>query len=840
VKHLSGKIRPCAGVILTALMSTLSLTSQTLPSTLSLSATPSPLVLPGALALTATANQTPAAGGVPTGTITFSADGGNSLGTAALKILPATQGFPATPSVAPSSYGFLPVGVVGLNNLSQIPGTLVSADSGNGTVTLYQFPNPTAAPTTYQFTFGESDGATDTLATGYFLQPKSSGVLSFLVHQNSGGDTGNGDYYVFNGSTTATPEPALNAPTQTSAAGCACNNPDSEVIAIDDFDGDGYSDVGKLVVGTTTDAPVTGVALNDGATAPGSFQTVVNTVVFPNFIAAPLPTGFCPSAITTGNFTGSTGSQLAVLGSTSANCAAVQTTDPRSVVIYALSDENTALAVVKTTAVDATASGLAAADLNGDGKLDLVVAESTSNGVKVLLGNGDASFQAPSPLIGTLGTPISMALGDLNADGFPDLAVSLENNGGLAVLLNDGTGNFKTATQPFAMATAPAGIAIADVNGDGLADLALVLPGNPDSEVEGTMDVLINTASSQATLTLPNKPLPAGAHILTASYPGDLNFSKSGSPTVNETVQQTLPTVTWAASPPVVEGTPLTFTQPTASVPGAFSFNPAMGTTVPNVASLTVTATFIPTDTFDYAGAGSTQTIDVNLPPAVVTVSAPATTTPGQIPAINLTLNPFPDPVIVTVTLTFTPTPPNTVGDPMIVFSNNETTYTAPAIPANTPAAPLAITFQSGSTAGVITMTTKLTDTVTGANVTPASLVPTNITVPAAPPVISSGTLTRSGSSLQIAVSGLSSTRDMTQAEFNFTPVSGKSLATTQLTVPLTSAFQTWYQSTPSDAFGTTFTYTQPFTISGDASDIESVTVTLTNSQGVSEASTVQ
>jgi hypothetical protein len=140
----------------------------------------------------------------------------------------------------------------------------------------------------------------------------------------------------------------------------------------------------------------------------------------------------------------------------------------------------------------------------------------------------------------------------------------------------------------------------------------------------------------------------------------------------------------------------------------------------------------------------------------------------------------------------------------------------------------------------VITMTTKLTDTVTGANVTPASLVPTNITVPAAPPVISSGTLTRSGSSLQIAVSGLSSTRDMTQAEFNFTPVSGKSLATTQLTVPLTSAFQTWYQSTPSDAFGTTFTYTQPFTISGDASDIESVTVTLTNSQGVSEASTVQ
>jgi len=137
-------------------------------------------------------------------------------------------------------------------------------------------------------------------------------------------------------------------------------------------------------------------------------------------------------------------------------------------------------------------------------------------------------------------------------------------------------------------------------------------------------------------------------------------------------------------------------------------------------------------------------------------------------------------------------------------------------------------------------VTTKLTDTVTGADVTPASLVPVDITVPAVAPVISSGTLTGSGSSLQVTLTGFSSTRDMSQAEFHFNPVSGKSLATTELTVALTSAFQTWYQSTPSDAFGTTFTYTQPFTISGDAADVESVTVTLTNSQGMSEPSMVQ
>jgi hypothetical protein len=843
---LSGKVRCCAGVIIMTLMTTLPLASQTLlPSTLSLSATPSPLVLPGSLTLTSMANQAPVAGGVPFGTINFSYDGSKSLGAAALKILPPTQAFPSAASATLSTYGFAPVGIVSINGLSQVPGTLVGADATN-VVTLYRVANPIGTPAVYQYVFPQSSSSIDALAQGYFLKPKPSGTLSALVHQNSGSGPGNGAYSVFDGSVTAPVEGTLSTPV-TSLAGCACSDPDSETVAIDDFDGDGYSDVGKLV-GASTSAPVVGVTLNDGASNPGSFQTIINNVAFPTFIAAVLPAAFCPSAMATGNFTGSTGSQLAVLGKTTAggNCTAVLPTDPSSVLTCALAAQNTQLVLVKTTAVDATASGLAAADLNGDGKVDLIVAESTLNGVKVLLGNGDGTFMTPSALINTLGAPVSLVLADLNGDGSPDLAATLGSNGGLAILLNDGTGNLKSASQPFAIASTPVGLAATDLNGDGLADLAIVLPGViSTASIEGAIDVLINSAASQATLTIVDnpataQPLPAGSHTLTASFPGDTNFAATTSPTVNENVTQTVPTVTWMASSAAVEGTPLAFTQPSASVPGAFTFSPAMGTTVPNVQSLTVTATFTPADTFDYTTAGSTQVIEVNLPPAVVTISVPATITPGQNPDINLTLNPFPDPVTVTVTLSFAPSPPNTIGDPMIVFSNNETTFTAPTIAANTPAAPLSIAFQSGSTAGVITVTTKLTDTVTGANVTPASLAPEEITVPAAAPVISSGTLTRSGSSLQVALSGLSSTRDMSQAEFHFTPVSGKSLATNELTVQLTSAFQTWYQSTPSDAFGTTFTYTQPFTISGDAADVQSVTVTLTNSQGMSEPSTVQ
>jgi hypothetical protein len=93
---------------------------------------------------------------------------------------------------------------------------------------------------------------------------------------------------------------------------------------------------------------------------------------------------------------------------------------------------------------------------------------------------------------------------------------------------------------------------------------------------------------------------------------------------------------------------------------------------------------------------------------------------------------------------------------------------------------------------------------------------------------------------LQVSLIALSSTRDMTEAQFHFTPVSGKSLTTTDVTVQLTSAFQSWYGSSNSDQYGTNFTYTQPFTLDGDATDIQSVSITLVNSAGNSEPATAQ
>jgi len=83
-------------------------------------------------------------------------------------------------------------------------------------------------------------------------------------------------------------------------------------------------------------------------------------------------------------------------------------------------------------------------DLNGDGKLDLVVENSGSNTVSVLLGNGDGTFK-PAVNYATGTTPWSMAVGDVNGDGKPDIVTGNSGASTASVLLNKGDGTFSTA-----------------------------------------------------------------------------------------------------------------------------------------------------------------------------------------------------------------------------------------------------------------------------------------------------------------------------------------------------------------------------------------------------------
>lgn len=125
---------------------------------------------------------------------------------------------------------------------------------------------------------------------------------------------------------------------------------------------------------------------------------------------------------------------------------------------------------------------LAVADLNGDGKLDIVVANKTDNTVSVLLGNGDGTFKAQTAVDASNGkgtaapvyavgkSPIWVAIADVNGDGKPDLVVTNITDNTVSVLLGNGDGTFK-AQSVIDVGGGPSFVAVADMNKDGKPDL---------------------------------------------------------------------------------------------------------------------------------------------------------------------------------------------------------------------------------------------------------------------------------------------------------------------------------------------------------------------------------
>jgi hypothetical protein len=117
---------------------------------------------------------------------------------------------------------------------------------------------------------------------------------------------------------------------------------------------------------------------------------------------------------------------------------------------------------------------VAVGDFNGDGRLDLVVANAGSRSVSVLLGNGDGTFQAARHFE-TWTFPTSVAIGDFNGDGRQDLVVSNYWKN-ISVLLGNGDGTFQAARK-LAAGGSPYFIAVGDFNGDGRQDLAVSTHG---------------------------------------------------------------------------------------------------------------------------------------------------------------------------------------------------------------------------------------------------------------------------------------------------------------------------------------------------------------------------
>jgi len=188
--------------------------------------------------------------------------------------------------------------------------------------------------------------------------------------------------------------------------------------------------------------------------------------------------------------------------------------------------------------------------------------------------------------------------------------------------------------------------------------------------------------------------------------------------------------------------------------------------------------------------------------------------------------------------------------DPAVQFATGGRTVSF-TIPANStravfPQGANEIKIQTGTVAGAITLTPSFTSE-GGINLTPANPPSLSLTVPqSAPRLLSVAISSRASNTLTLLVSGYSTSRSITQMDFQFTAVAGENLGTAKLTLNAEPSFLAWYQSSQSQQYGSLFTATVPFTLQGDVKNvssltdaIQSVSVTLTNRLGTSAAVSV-
>ena len=156
---------------------------------------------------------------------------------------------------------------------------------------------------------------------------------------------------------------------------------------------------------------------------------------------------------------------------------------------------------------------VAVGDFNGDSVQDLAVTNQSnvSNGVSILLGNGDGTFQSAVSYPAGL-SPFAVAVGYFNGDANADLVIAnIELAGKVSVLLGNGDGTFQSFVS-YSTARFPENVKVADFNGDGKADVVAANFGDP------TLSVSILLGNGNGTLQ------PA-TFLATGSWPNDVEVA---------------------------------------------------------------------------------------------------------------------------------------------------------------------------------------------------------------------------------------------------------------------------------------------------------------------------
>ena len=252
------------------------------------------------------------------------------------------------------------------------------------------------------------------------------------------------------------------------------NGPAPYSVAFGDFNADGKAD---MVVADNASSNAL-VYVNNG---DGTFADPVN-----------YPTGLTPTVVAVADLNGDGKLDLVVGGSPGGGTVSIST--------LLGNGDGTFLSAVGDNTGLGGASVLAVADVNGDGKPDVIFnGTNTYLGANpyvlyVALGNGDGTFNAPVATSDICSGPgfgavISVAVADVTGDGKPDILASCQNNAGtypanIFLLAGKGDGTFATPTA-ISAGTYPTTISVGDFNGDGIPDLVVGnnYPGGPNFAV---------------------------------------------------------------------------------------------------------------------------------------------------------------------------------------------------------------------------------------------------------------------------------------------------------------------------------------------------------------------
>lgn len=249
------------------------------------------------------------------------------------------------------------------------------------------------------------------------------------------------------------------------------------------------------------------------------------------------------------------------------------------------------------------ADGISVADVTGDGKLDVIAADTLTPSVAMLPGNGDGTLQPPVVFPSGASYCYSIAVADLNGDGKLDVMVtSLGDQGTVSILLNSGDFTYHRTSTALVSSKNPGSVK------DTITYTATVTSSDGEA-VSGVVNFVDGTSSAvaeviengQATYTASYKK--KGDRVIVAEYEGNTTQATSSASLIEIVGKKPYPTETTLATSgsPSLAGQPVTFTATLTSIFGAIpngevvtfydgKFEIGTGTTLNGMAGITTSS----------------------------------------------------------------------------------------------------------------------------------------------------------------------------------------------------------------------------------------------------------